>query len=89
MSSVCRASGHCERFSDMMVKDLTTGEFFRADHLLEEALQKLLTSSKCSPEQRKEYEDMLRQVSPFTDGPTLTPASCRLRVSVARSWEPN
>ena len=30
-----RASGHVERFADLMVKDVKTGECFRADHLLE------------------------------------------------------
>ena len=33
--SLCRASGHVERFADFMVKDMKTGECFRADHLLE------------------------------------------------------
>ena len=33
--SICRVSGHVERFADLMVKDLKTGECFRADHLLE------------------------------------------------------
>ena len=32
---VCRASGHVERFQDYMVKDLKTGDCFRADHLIE------------------------------------------------------
>lgn len=30
-----RASGHVDRFSDIMVKDAKTGDCFRADHLLE------------------------------------------------------
>jgi glycyl-tRNA synthetase (class II) len=36
-SSVCyfRTSGHVDRFADYMVKDLKTGECFRADHLIE------------------------------------------------------
>ena len=29
-----RASGHVDRFADFMVKDMKTGECFRADHLL-------------------------------------------------------
>ncbi|CAF4257062.1 unnamed protein product, partial [Didymodactylos carnosus] len=32
---VLRASGHVERFSDYMVKDVKTGECYRADHLIE------------------------------------------------------
>ena len=31
----CRASGHVDRFADYMVKDVKTGECFRADHLIE------------------------------------------------------
>ena len=32
---LCRASGHVDRFADFMVKDVKTGECFRADHLIE------------------------------------------------------
>jgi glycyl-tRNA synthetase (class II) len=35
VAPLCRASGHVERFADFMVKDIKTGECFRADHLLE------------------------------------------------------
>jgi glycyl-tRNA synthetase len=31
----CRASGHVDRFCDIMVKDTKTGDCIRADHLLE------------------------------------------------------
>ena len=34
-----RASGHIERFADFMVKDLKTGECFRADHLLKGSMK--------------------------------------------------
>ena len=46
-----------------MVKDLTTGEFFRADHLLEEHLQQLMDSSKCPLEKLKEYREVVTMVS--------------------------
>lgn len=39
---VFRASGHVDRFSDWMVKDLKTGECFRADHLIKNHIEKLL-----------------------------------------------
>ena len=32
---VLKTSGHVDRFTDYMVKDLKNGDFFRADHLLE------------------------------------------------------
>ena len=39
---VLRASGHVERFTDLMVRDLRTNECHRADHLLEHALEAAL-----------------------------------------------
>lgn len=36
-----RASGHVDRFSDWMVKDLKTGECFRADHLIKNFAEKI------------------------------------------------
>jgi glycyl-tRNA synthetase len=36
-----RASGHVDRFADFMVKDVKTGECFRADHLIEGIKKKL------------------------------------------------
>ena len=35
MWCVYRASGHVERFADYMVKDVKTGDCYRADHILE------------------------------------------------------
>lgn len=37
-----RASGHVDRFADFMVKDVKTGECFRADHLIEGKRQRRL-----------------------------------------------
>jgi glycyl-tRNA synthetase len=34
---VLKASGHVDRFNDLMVKDVKTLECFRADHLLKGA----------------------------------------------------
>lgn len=41
-SRVLEVSGHAERFADLMVKDLTNGDCFRADHLLEAVIDKAL-----------------------------------------------
>ena len=57
-----RASGHVERFSDYMVKDVVNGECYRADHLLEDHLEKLASDPKCPPEKVKEYKDVIAQV---------------------------
>ena len=39
---VLKASGHVERFTDLMVTDMKTGDCHRADHLLEHHLEALL-----------------------------------------------
>ena len=36
---VLKTSGHVDKFSDWMAKDPKTGEHFRADHLVEQALE--------------------------------------------------
>ena len=45
-----------DRFSDFMVKDEVTGECFRADHLLEDVMEKLMADPKCPPEKKEEYQ---------------------------------
>ena len=35
---VLKSSGHVDRFTDVMVKDMKTGDCHRADHLLEEVI---------------------------------------------------
>ena len=45
---VLKASGHVERFTDFMVKDLKNGECFRADHLLEAKLEVYAAESELS-----------------------------------------
>ncbi|BFY98186.1 hypothetical protein BsWGS_01226 [Bradybaena similaris] len=61
---VLKASGHVERFQDYMVKDLKTGECFRADHLIEATFEKLLDDKK-TPEETKEK---IRKLLPTIDG---------------------
>ncbi|KAK3283948.1 hypothetical protein CYMTET_8376 [Cymbomonas tetramitiformis] len=43
---VLKASGHVDRFLDMMVHDMETKAFFRADHLLGDFLEKLIAAEK-------------------------------------------
>lgn len=40
--SVLRASGHVDKFLDFMVKDTQTAAFYRADHVLSDALERML-----------------------------------------------
>ena len=51
---VLKASGHVDRFTDLMVTDTVTNEPFRADHLLEDALEKIMEDPKESAERKKE-----------------------------------
>ncbi|KAI5449091.1 Glycine--tRNA ligase 1, mitochondrial [Naganishia albida] len=39
LSEVLKTSGHVDKFTDWMVKDIKTGEIFRADHLVEAVLE--------------------------------------------------
>ena len=49
-SRVLEVSGHAERFADLMVKDLTNGDCFRADHLLEQFIDKALADKNTAEE---------------------------------------
>lgn len=61
-SSFCRASGHVDRFADLMVKDTKNGECFRLDHLIKAHLEKVTSDKKTSEETRQECENILTKV---------------------------
>ncbi|KAF7489291.1 Glycine--tRNA ligase [Sarcoptes scabiei] len=63
---VLKASGHMERFADLMVKDLQTGECFRLDHLIKTQLEKLLTDPKTSDSMKKEYANIITRLDGFS-----------------------
>jgi glycyl-tRNA synthetase len=58
-----RASGHVDRFADLMVKDLKTGECFRLDHLIKAHLEKISVDKKTSAETKAECEDIVVKVN--------------------------
>ncbi|KAL6492744.1 hypothetical protein OROGR_033121 [Orobanche gracilis] len=64
---VLKASGHVEKFTDLMVKDSKTNNCFRADHLLKdycnEKLQKDLT---LSPDKVAELKNVLALLDDFS-----------------------
>ena len=62
---VLKTSGHVDRFTDYMVKDLKTGDFFRADHLLEAAVERRMKDAKCSAEERAECESILAKIDGY------------------------
>lgn len=61
-SSVLETSGHVDRFTDFMVRDEVTGECFRADKLLEEAVDNLLMANP-NMDIREQEEHKIIQVS--------------------------
>ncbi|KAL6843410.1 hypothetical protein ACP4OV_026732 [Aristida adscensionis] len=57
---VLKASGHVEKFTDLMVKDEKTGNCYRADHLLKDFCKdKVEKDSTLSPEKAEEYNRIL------------------------------
>src|SRR4051794_32629643 len=45
-AEVLKTSGHIDKFTDWMIRDLKTGEIFRADHLIEAVLKARLDSDE-------------------------------------------
>lgn len=57
-AEVLKTSGHVDKFTDWMCKDIKTGEIFRADHLVEEVLEARLKGDKAARGiQEKEVEE--------------------------------
>lgn len=63
---VFKASGHVDRFTDLMVKDLKTGTGHRADKLVEAFIEAKLEKKKAKPEEVKELESILTKVETFS-----------------------
>ena len=64
---VLKTSGHVDRFTDLMVKDKDSGECFRADKLLEDAIDGLIENSPTMPIQDQEdHLRIQRQADAFT-----------------------
>ena len=64
--SVFKASGHLDRFSDVMVKDEKTGDCHRADHLLEDVMEALIKKKDTTPEQKAEYEGIKMRAETYS-----------------------
>jgi len=62
---VLKASGHVDRFTDVMVRDVKTSDCYRADHLLEGHLEKLMLAKKTSAEKKAEYQKVLNQIDNY------------------------
>ncbi|KAF0992705.1 hypothetical protein HZS_2481 [Henneguya salminicola] len=56
------ASGHVDRFTDVLVKDILTGESFRCDHLIKAYFEDLLQDKKLNEEKKTEYINIINQI---------------------------
>ena len=63
---VLKASGHVDRFTDLMVNDVVTKDCFRADHLVEENLERMIADPMLAPARRTELEDLLARIEELT-----------------------
>ncbi len=57
---VLKASGHLDKFSDAMVKDVKSGEPFRVDHLLKSELENKVKSEKITNILKKLENNLLK-----------------------------
>ncbi len=66
-SPVLETSGHVDRFTDFMVRDEISGDCFRADKLLEEAVDVYLAAhATLSEEEKNEHLRIQRQADAFS-----------------------
>lgn len=63
---VLKASGHVERFADLMVKDIKSGECFRLDHLIKAHLEKIASDKKTDENTRAECKDIIIKLDGMT-----------------------
>jgi len=66
--AVLKTSGHVERFTDLMVKDPSSGQCYRADKLLEDHIERLLEKPEVleNKELCEEYQRIFRQADAYS-----------------------
>ena len=64
---VLKTSGHVDKFTDYAVKDVKTGQCFRADKLIKEWVEKEKKKKKLSEERIKELDSLLIRVDNFEE----------------------
>jgi len=57
--SVLKASGHVDKFADLMVKDTKNGECFRLDHLIKAHLEKVKADKKATQETKDRCDELV------------------------------
>ena len=63
---VLKTSGHVDRFTDLMVKDIETGDCYRADKLLEDHIDALLNGGTVVPTTAEEHRKVQRQADAYS-----------------------
>lgn len=71
---VLRASGHVDKFADLMVRDSKTNEAFRVDHLLQQEIEKILNKKKGTKKSSPEALEIKAIVEKITNAQTNDPA---------------
>lgn len=66
LEPVLKASGHVDRFADLMVKDVKTGDCYRLDHLIKGHLEKLSSAKDCTADKRQEIDRILAQLDGYS-----------------------
>ncbi|XP_018651366.1 putative glycyl-tRNA synthetase [Schistosoma mansoni] len=62
---VLQASGHVDRFTDLMVKDVKTGDCFRADHLVKSSLEAKKSNKKTPENEKQEIDKIIVQLDNY------------------------
>merc|ERR1719433_1139042 len=57
--TVLKASGHVDKFADLMVKDVKNGECFRLDHLIKAHLEKVKADKKTTQETKNRCDELV------------------------------
>ncbi|KAI3938451.1 hypothetical protein MKW98_015350 [Papaver atlanticum] len=63
---VLQASGHVDKFTDLMVKDEKTGTYHRADHLLKDFCMEKLKDQSLSVEKVQEFKHVVAMFDDFS-----------------------
>jgi len=87
--AVLKASGHVDRFTDLMVKDESSGLCYRADKLLEDHIENLLRANPTMPKaEREELELIFRQADAFSPEELGQLISERFQIKAPDTGEP-
>ena len=64
---VLKTSGHVDKFTDYAVKDIKTGQCFRADKLIKEWIEKEKKKKKLTTEKLKELDELIIKIDNYEE----------------------